>query len=133
MVKSSLKRQGYSFSVGSESRTIETVGVSFKSDNIKDRVELIKRYFIGGYNIVLCGKPNTHLFYNSLGFEHTIKEIEIKESFILKDHQVFFVSLFDLFKKSIKKGKWELNKKEKDVGFNLTNISELKRRRLCST
>ena len=100
--------------------------MSFKSDNIKDRVEQIKQYFIGGYNIVLCGKPNNNLFYNSLGFEHTIKEIEIKESFILKGHQVFFVSLFDLFNKKIKKGKWELNKKEKDVGFNLTNISELK-------
>ena len=57
-----LKRQSYSFSVGSEFRTIETVGVSFKSDNIKDRFELIKRYFIGGYNIVLCGEPNNHLF-----------------------------------------------------------------------
>ena len=102
--------------------------MSFKSGNIKDRVEQIKQYFIGGYNIVLCGKPTTNLLYNSLGFEHTIKEIEIKESFILKDHQVLFVSLFDLFNKSIKKGKWELNKKGKDVSFNLTNISELKDR-----
>ena len=62
LVKSSLKEQSYSFSVGSESRIVETIGVSFKSDNIKDRVELIKQYFIDGYNIVLCGKPNTHLF-----------------------------------------------------------------------
>ena len=31
-----------------------------------------------------------------------------------------------MFNKNIKKGKWELNKKGKDVSFNLTNISELK-------
>ena len=80
--------------------------MSFESDNLKDKIKLIKQYFTDGYNIVLCGKPNTNLSFNDLNFEHTVKEIEIKTSFILKDHRIFFVSLFDLFNKNIKKSKW---------------------------
>ena len=127
LVKSSLRGQGYSFTLGSDSQTVETVSVAFESDNIKDRIKLIKRFFMNGYSIVLCGTPNSHHFYKGLNFEYTIKEIEIKESFILKGSRVFFVSLFDLFNKSIKRGKWELNKTRKDFSFNLTSISKLKK------
>ena len=62
----------------------------------EDKIKLIKQYFLNGYSVVFCGKPDSNLFYNDLSFEHTIKEVEIKRSFVLKGNQTLFVSLFDL-------------------------------------
>ena len=127
LIESSYDNQKYSFSIGVGSKAIKTTVVSLKPKDIKEKVNLIKQYSFNGYHVVFCGKTNSRFFENSLDFQYNVKNIEIEKSFLLKSDRVLFVSLIDLFSKNIKREKWELVKTKKDISFNLTSLSELKK------
>ena len=127
LIESSYDNQKYSFSIGVGSKAIKTTTVSLKPKDIKEKVNLIKQYSFNGYHVVFCGKTNSRFFENSLDFQYNVKNIEIERSFLLKSDRVLFVSLIDLFSKNIKREKWELVKTKKDISFNLTSLSELKK------